>query len=270
MLVTLTLLHRIFFQRVGDAGMTKLDYKKRMSDLNKAKVAADDRTLIEILRNYYLEPPSTLPYNLSKPNRENPSAGQAQFVDEFLNKKQNGFYVECGAYDGENWSNSLFFERFRNWTGILIEGNPFMYKELKWKNRKAYTLNACLSLRKYPVMETFLAASIPVLGRVVNPSENRKKKQVYVEVQCFPLYSVLLALNQLQVDYFSLDIEGTERSLLDSIPWDKIDIKLFSLEYNHWLGGKKNLTSYMKDKGYENVKEITDPMSADFIFRKKY
>ena len=34
-----------------------------------------------------------------------------------LKAKRNGFVVECGASDGETYSNSLFFEVERNWKG---------------------------------------------------------------------------------------------------------------------------------------------------------
>lgn len=47
-----------------------------------------------------------------------------------------------------------------------------------------------------------------------------------VDVQCFPLYSFLLALNVTTVDYFSLDVEGAEYKVLQTIPWDKVDIKV--------------------------------------------
>ncbi len=33
-------------------------------------------------------------------------------------------------------------------------------------------------------------------------------------MQCFPLYSLLLALERTTVDYLSLDIEGTELEVL--------------------------------------------------------
>ena len=42
-----------------------------------------------------------------------------------------GFFVECGGFDGETSSNSLFFEKDRNWTGLLIEADPGLYKKLK-------------------------------------------------------------------------------------------------------------------------------------------
>lgn len=38
---------------------------------------------------------------------------------KLLGGKEDGFYVEIGADDGEHYSNSLFFEVFRHWKGIL-------------------------------------------------------------------------------------------------------------------------------------------------------
>lgn len=44
------------------------------------------------------------------------------------------------------------------------------------------------------------------------------------EVQCLPFYSILLAMNNVPVDYFSLDVEGHELEVLKTIPWDKVNI----------------------------------------------
>ena len=48
----------------------------------------------------------------------------------------------------------------------------------------------------------------------------------YVNVTCLPLYSILLALDNPTIDYFSLDIEGSELDVLKTIPFDKVDIKV--------------------------------------------
>lgn len=48
----------------------------------------------------------------------------------------------------------------------------------------------------------------------------------YVDVQCFPLYTFLLALNRTTIDYFSLDVEGGELEVLQTIPWSNVDIKV--------------------------------------------
>lgn len=47
-------------------------------------------------------------------------------------------------------------------------------------------------------------------------------------VQCFPLYTFLAALNVTKVDYFSLDVEGSEYYVLKNIPWEKVDISVSS------------------------------------------
>ncbi len=46
-----------------------------------------------------------------------------------------------------------------------------------------------------------------------------------IRVQCFPLYSVLLALGNPVVDYFSLDIEGAEFPVLKTVPFDKVRLR---------------------------------------------
>ena len=45
-------------------------------------------------------------------------------------------------------------------------------------------------------------------------------------VQCFPFYSILLAVGQTRVDFFSLDVEGHEFRILKTIPLHKVDIRV--------------------------------------------
>ena len=56
-----------------------------------------------------------------------------------------GTFLEAGAYDGEDLSNSLFLERELGWTGVLVEPDPWNYFGLRKKNRHTLTLNACLA-----------------------------------------------------------------------------------------------------------------------------
>ena len=61
----------------------------------------------------------------------------------------------------------------------------------------------------------------------LNPS---KKKKIPVprsfNVQCFPLYSILLAVNRTAVDFISLDVKGHEFRILKTVPWHKVDAKV--------------------------------------------
>ena len=64
--------------------------------------------------------------------------------------QEMGFFIECGARDGEFLSSTLYFEREKNWTGLLIEANPMLFEELRQKHRKSWLLNACLNIYPYP------------------------------------------------------------------------------------------------------------------------
>ena len=48
-------------------------------------------------------------------------------------------------------------------------------------------------------------------------------------MQCFPLLSILTALDSPTVNLFILDIEGYELAVLRALPWDKLDIEVDSI-----------------------------------------
>ena len=57
----------------------------------------------------------------------------------------------------------------------------------------------------------------------------RNKERWYlhpVNVQCLPLYSVLLAMNRTTVDFLSLDVEGSELDILKTVPFQKVIFKV--------------------------------------------
>ncbi len=60
----------------------------------------------------------------------------------------------------------------------------------------------------------------------VNINKNADSENIY-KVQCFPLYSILLALGKTDFDYFSLDVEGSEYKILRTVPWRKVNITVF-------------------------------------------
>lgn len=70
--------------------------------------------------------------------------GEDKYVDQkIFNGKSNGIFIDIEAHDGKTFSNSYFFEKYRNWTGICVEPLPVIYKKLK-KNRFALTIKACI------------------------------------------------------------------------------------------------------------------------------
>ena len=61
--------------------------------------------------------------------------------------------------------------------------------------------------------------------------ENKPGHDRTITAQCFILHSLLLAIGQTEVDYFSLDVEGPELEILETIPFDKVSISVISVEY---------------------------------------
>ena len=73
--------------------------------------------------------------------------------------------MEAGGFDGELFSNSLFFELERGWHGILIEANPNMFEEIVARKRRAHALNACLA-DKVQVAEFRNFPGVPALSSI--------------------------------------------------------------------------------------------------------
>ncbi|XP_076050463.1 protein Star-like [Oratosquilla oratoria] len=228
----------------------------------------DDPRLIQIIQKKFLHPPSTEPYNLKSPDNDDPSMGQSEEIRKILGEKRNGFFVECGALDGETRSNTLVFEKKFGWSGILIEADPSNFRLVLNKRRKAWSVDVCLSTQPYPNKVVFRQQFN--VGKIA-PPDARPDNPGMTEVQCLPLYSILLALNVTTVDYFSLDIEGFELEVLRTIPWEKVDIQTLSVEFIHGKEGKDTLKEYMATKGYSVYSEVTNPhyLANDFIFVKR-
>jgi len=231
--------------------------------INDIKMDQDDSCILNIIREKFLYPPSHEPLNLENPENENPSMGQAQSILTILNNKRKGFFIECGALDGEIRSNTLFMEQNLGWEGILIEGDPQNFKSVLKKHRKAWAVPACLSTQPNPMVVKF--------NQNFNQGRISEDQIEGVQVQCLPLFSILAAVNRTVVDYFSLDIEGDELAVLKTIPWESVHIQTLSVEFIHGKEGKEKIREFMAEKGYEVVKEVTDPnwLANDFIFNKR-
>ena len=233
---------------------------------NNGKSVCDDEeaeVMSTIINKVYLDPPSEKPYLFSvNPPVLNGQTGVPKIIDKLLGGKQNGFYIESGALDGEYLSNSLFFELKRNFTGLLIEPDVFSYKKLLNKNRKAYSINACYSLTGYPTLVDFKTVSgYPELGSVqkldgTRNSNEASAKQLQIgsmkesrNALCLSFYSILLALGNPVVDYLSLDIEGAELPVLKTIPWHRVHIKVLSIECG-LIDSCLSIRKFMQSVGY--------------------
>lgn len=237
----------------------------------------DDEALIAYIRDHMLVAPSTEPRKLDRPKTLHYSqVGHSQRVDEILKKKTKGFFIECGAAQGEEFSNSLFFEKSRNWTGLLVEANPAYYSLLREK-RRVNILSACLSpvpratVLNFTVAEMYGGLSSTMekshLGRIID----KHRISGSVTVPCLPLFSILMALGVRHVDYFSLDVEGPELEILQTIPFNRITFDVLTVEYSV-LGCAsctakklKQLNAFMLTKGYKLHSTLGSNLDAVYI-----
>ena len=172
----------------------------------------------------------------------------------FKRQVKNGFFIEAGADDFEKDSNSLLFEMKHGWNGLLVEPNPTIYPKGFLKHRKAWGAPNCLATMARPHIVQFTGRLFEGGMAAISPE---KREDTY-DMQCFPLYSLLLAAaGNITVNYLSLDIEGAEFLVLQTIPWDKVDIEVLTVETNHagevFPGSKEEIRNYLADQGYVYV-----------------
>ncbi|XP_043289340.1 uncharacterized protein [Venturia canescens] len=248
---------------------------------NNKSISMFDEELLMVIRHKWIVNNATLSdsYNLKNPDILDPSMGQAREIMKALDNKNRGFFIECGAYDGETRSNTLVLERFLGWSGILIEADPINFSMMLDKKRKAYLSPTCLSIKPYPMKASFLMARN--IGRIHEHDESQTEKLPntmdvahsgkHITVQCFPLVSYVAALGIETVDYLSLDIEGNEMEVLETIPFDRIDIRTLSVEHIHGRVGRKQMIEFMEKRGYYvySFVERDDNLANDIIFVKK-
>jgi hypothetical protein len=50
--------------------------------------------------------------------------------ERFFYGKRGGVFVDIGAYDGQKFSNTLFFERYLGWSGLCVEPQAAAFRKL--------------------------------------------------------------------------------------------------------------------------------------------
>ncbi|XP_069104619.1 uncharacterized protein [Argopecten irradians] len=232
----------------SDTGLSIFDYP------------ADDQRLVNYVRDVlikqYHRSSTEPPYNLTLDRLNSDySRGQSKIIDEHLNKKNVGFFVDVGAGDGESNSVTLFFERERTYNGLLIEPYPGRYKTLLTKHRKAHTLQACLRTNRTGNVKEYMAV----------------KERVSTVVPCLWLETILAATGQKVIDILSINVRDEEEDIVRIIPFHKLDIRVVSIEFSHDTNSYIEIVKYMAKIDYVAIHQIVyHPLhKVDFVFAKK-
>ena len=156
---------------------------------------------------------------------------------------RNGFFIEAGASDGISQSNTLYFERYKNWRGILIEAVPELAIQCK-ENRPNCTVENC-ALVSFDYPEIFVEMrycrlmSI-VKGALTTPEveEDHIRRGCQMQgvssydlrVPARTLTSILDEYGVTTIDFLSLDVEGYEINVLKGIDFGKYHPNLMLIE----------------------------------------
>jgi FkbM family methyltransferase len=154
--------------------------------------------------------------------------------------KNDGFFVEFGATDGKNTSNSYILERDYGWTGILAEPNPVWHEAL-YKNRSCNISTKCVFTKSNETLE-FLKTEAPDLATVKGFGQGdefkdaRLKNAEVINVDTISLFDLLSLYNAPNdIDYLSIDTEGTEYGILNAFFFqndNKYKINTITVEHN--------------------------------------
>ena len=108
--------------------------QRLIDDLKEHYIRYNEQNRLGSNKYLFRKPSFETPYNEDenfdgiRKNTRVAQYWQDEILDSLLfqGKIKNGFFIEAGAWDFTNSSNSLWYELKHNWTGLLIEPVPEM------------------------------------------------------------------------------------------------------------------------------------------------
>ena len=183
---------------------------------------------------------------------------QDLFVAFKLNFQKNGFFVEFGATNGLNLSNTHLLEKQLDWSGILVEPSKKFHAELR-NNRNCHIDFRCVykNSGNFIVFNEVEEGELSTIHEYSNEdghSSNRKKGLKY-EVETITLENLLVKYNSPNViDYLSIDTEGSEYDILKDFNFEKYTFKIITVEHN-FTKNREKIKNLLESKGYVRVYE---------------
>ena len=199
-----------------------------------------------------------LNYSAGKLIKSKAQLFQDLFVLYSLKEKRDGFFIEFGATDGVSLSNTYLLEKEYNWKGILAEPGKVWQQKLK-ENRNCFIDNRCVWTKtgdRLIFQETNMAelSTINTYADADYFVEERKDNKVY-EVETISLKDLLSFYNApTDIDYLSIDTEGSEFDILNAFDFSKYNIKIITVEHNY-APKRVEIFNLLESNGYKRVFE---------------
>lgn len=152
--------------------------------------------------------------------------------------KRGGYFVEFGGGDGEFLSNTWYLEKSWGWQGVVAEPHPHFAASLAGKRSCSISHKAVFS-RSGEKMR-FVATAEEELSRleIVVPDDTHERSGArspvgLIEVETISLADLLEeAEAPFEIDYMSIDTEGSELAILSAFDFSSRNIRCISVEHN--------------------------------------
>jgi len=186
---------------------------------------------------------------------------QDRIADFTLSRKTGGVFLDIGAHDGITLSNTYFFEKERGWTGICIDPNPDVFQKLV-ANRHCICENCAIATEEKQLIYRKVNGQYfaEMLGGILEFMDTEHIERINKEmathaecsiedipVECKRLDTLLNKYSINAIDYLSIDTEGAEYEILQSLDFDKLNIRLISVERNK----DSQVRNLLGSKGYK-------------------
>lgn len=186
--------------------------------------------------------------------------------NEFFFGTGGGVMLELGAMNGQNFSVSSFFEESADWRSILIEANPTLSSQIFANRPNAISFNAaiCDQVRTVHYFDEdaggLLSGGSAIMEFKFGEGQDYEKMEgnpKVTKILCVPLSHLLSPLGIRHINFFLLDVEGGELSILKRVDFDQIKFDVIAVETDRGNLGADETAKYvdevielLRGKGY--------------------
>jgi FkbM family methyltransferase len=183
---------------------------------------------------------------------------QDLFVLTQLNFKTEGYFVEFGATNGIDISNTYLLEKRFGWTGILAEPAAVWHAELE-RNRCANIEKRCVWAEsdKSLLFNEVERAGLSTLDGFSDADFHGTARETHrqYEVRTISLVDLLDQHHAPQIiDFLSIDCEGSEFAILENFDFAKYRFRVIVCEHN-FTPMREKIYQLLVSNGYRRVYE---------------